>query len=55
MRGSAACRFLMSRDATQHYHDDTGMHGAIRYTFYQRATREQEGPTKLRPPLLLAV
>ena len=30
------------------------MHGPIRYTFYQRAIREQEGPTRLRPALLLA-
>jgi len=30
------------------------MHGSIRYTFYQRAYREQEGPTELRTPLFLA-
>src|SRR5271157_1003435 len=52
--GSGPCRFLMSRDATQRHHDDTSMHGPIRYTFYQRAHREQAGPTKLRPALLLA-
>src|SRR5271157_1538247 len=34
----------MSRDATRRHHDDTSMHGPIRYTFYQRAHREQEGP-----------
>src|SRR5208337_2566778 len=38
---------------TQRHHDDTSMHGPIRYTFYQRACREQENPTKLRPPLVL--
>ena len=40
--------------ATQRHHDDTSMHGPIRYTFYQRAIREQEGPTELLPPCYLA-
>ena len=30
------------------------MHGPIKYTFYQRPHREQEGPVKLRSALLLA-
>src|SRR5208337_4557226 len=42
------------RDATRRHHDDTSMHGPIWYTFYERAHREQEGPTKLRSPLFLA-
>src|SRR5271157_3778927 len=54
-KAQGPCRFLMSRDATRRHHDDTSMHGPIRYTFYQRAHREQEGPTKLRSALLLAV
>src|SRR5208283_3271898 len=48
--GSGPCRFLMSRDATRRHHDDTGMHGPIRYTFYQGVDREQEGPKRNRPP-----
>src|SRR5208337_1070968 len=35
-------------------HAPTSMHGPIRYTFYQRAQREQESPTKRWPPLSLA-
>src|SRR5208337_1687733 len=50
--GSGPCRLLMSRDATRRQHEDTSMHLPIRYTFYQRARREQEGPTRLRLPLL---
>src|SRR5208337_4311809 len=52
-KAQGPCRFLMSRDATRRHHDDTSMHGPIRYTFYQRAHREQEGPMKLPPALLL--
>jgi len=48
--GSGPCKFLMSRDATRSHHDDTSMHGPFRYTFYQRAHREQEGPVKLWSP-----
>ena len=40
--------------ARQRHHDDTSMDGPVRYTFYQRAYQEQEGPTKLQPPRFLA-
>ena len=30
--------------ASQRHRDDTRMRGPIRYTFYQRAHREQDGP-----------
>ncbi len=39
--------------ARQRHHDDTSMDGPVRYTFYQRANQEQEGPVKLRSPLLV--
>src|SRR5208282_6263730 len=39
--------------ARQRHHDDTSMDGLVRYTFYQRAYQEQEGPVKLRSPLLV--
>src|SRR5271165_5417504 len=44
---------VAERHATRRHHDDTSMHWPIRYTFYQRAIREQEGPTELLPPCYL--
>src|SRR5271157_3325780 len=40
--------------ARQRHHDYTSMDGPVRYTFYQRAYQEQEGPTKLQRPRFLA-